>query len=79
MLEWNDRIANYKSCDKTVKIIQGTDDMTVDWKFNVKFICKKFDNVEVSLINKGQHELFNESADIRMEVFSQVSKYLGDK
>ncbi len=79
LYDWNDRIAKLPPCQRKVKVIQGTGDTTVDWKFNIDFIRKKFSDVEVSLIENAHHELFNEPADIRKEVFSQISRYLGEK
>ncbi len=76
---WNDKIADLPPCEKPVKIIQGTKDTTVDWRFNVKFLQGKFTNAEVSLIEKANHELFNESVDIRKEIFLQISHYLEAK
>jgi len=77
--EWNEKIENLSPCEKPVKIIQGTKDATVDWRFNIKFLQDKFRYAEVSLIENANHELFNESVDIRKEVFSQISHYLEAK
>lgn len=79
LYKWNNKIAGCKPCDRTVKVIQGTADTTVAWRFNIKFIREHFSDVDVRLIEGGRHELFNESADIRAEVFSQISSYLDDK
>ncbi|MHC4122566.1 MAG: alpha/beta hydrolase [Planctomycetota bacterium] len=76
---WNDKIADLSACEKSVKIIQGASDTTIDWRFNIKFLRDKFSNVDVSLIENARHELFNESADIRKEVFSEVSSFLEGK
>jgi len=76
---WNNKIADLPPCEKPVKIIQGTKDTTVDWRFNIKFLQEKFSNVEVRLIENANHELFNESVDIRKEVFLQISHYLEAK
>ena len=73
--KWNDKIINLQPCGKKVKIIQGTSDKTVDWRFNIRFIQEKFSNAEVSLIENADHELFNESADMRNEIFSQIKSY----
>ena len=74
--QWNDKISDLEKCDSEVKILQGTNDKTVDWEFNIKFIKNKFSSVEVSLIENAHHELFNESANIRKEVFSQILAWL---
>ena len=36
---WNDRIADLSACEAKVKVIQGTSDTTVDWKFNIEFMA----------------------------------------
>ena len=74
---WNDKIADLPSCPAKVKVIQGTNDTTVDWKFNVEFIREKFSNAEVILIENGRHELLNESVDIRKKIFSEIGSCLG--
>ena len=77
--DWNDKIADLPHCDKTFKIIQGTSDTTVDWRFNINFLQEKFSNVVVRLIGGANHELFNESVDIRKGVFSQITHYLEER
>jgi len=79
LYEWNDKVATCGGCGKAVKIIQGTSDTTVAWKFNIKFIQRNFGEVQVTLLENGRHSLLNESADIRRQVFLQVSSYLGDR
>ena len=79
LYKWNDRIADLPVCRAKVKVIQPTSDATVDWQFNIDFIKDKFSDVEVSLIENCRHELFNESAEIRAEVFSQINNYLEKK
>ncbi len=76
LYRWNEKIADLKPIDKTIKIIQGTEDTTVAWKSNIDFLRKKFSGTEVSFIKSCRHELFNESADIRAGVFSQISNWL---
>ena len=74
--KWNEKIVDLPPCEKSVKVIQGTKDKTVDWRFNIKFLQTKFNKTQVSLIEKANHELFNESPDIRKEIFLQISDYL---
>jgi len=73
---WNDRITDLPACEAKVKVIQGTSDTTVDWKFNIEFIREKFSNAQITIIEGARHELFNESAEIRKKVFSEISSYL---
>jgi alpha-beta hydrolase superfamily lysophospholipase len=73
---WNEKIAKAETSDKAVKVIQGSKDTTVSWKYNLDFVKDKFSNVEVSMIEAGRHELFNESASIRDKVFEEIADYL---
>ena len=73
---WNERIASLPVSNKSVKVIQGTSDTVVDWKFNIEFIESKFSDVDVTLIEAGRHELFNESMEIRSKVMTQITTYL---
>ena len=74
--DFNDRISDLQPAEKSLKIIQGSKDGTVDWKFNLEFLRKKFSDTDIVLIENGRHELFNESVDIRETVFSQIKSYL---
>ena len=76
MFEWNDKIIKCRPCNMKIMIIQGLKDRTVDWKFNIRIINEKFRNAELSFVDEGRHELFNESFYIRQEVFSQITGYL---
>ena len=77
--EWNGRIAAAAKRDGRILVIQGSDDTTVAWKYNIKFIKTKFSDVDVRMIEKGRHELFNEAEEMRNEVFSQIGSYLEGK
>jgi alpha-beta hydrolase superfamily lysophospholipase len=77
--DWNDRITDLPACEAKIKVIQGTSDTTVDWKFNIEFIREKFSNAQITIIEGARHELFNESAEIRKQIFSKISSYLAEK
>ncbi|MFH1614403.1 MAG: alpha/beta hydrolase [Planctomycetota bacterium] len=74
--KWNEKIKDAPPSEKPIKVIQGTSDIIVDRQFNVKFLKEKFPNIEISMIEKANHELFNESVDLRAEVFREISSYL---
>jgi alpha-beta hydrolase superfamily lysophospholipase len=76
MHHWDKRAAQYQSLLRHVKIIQGSRDMTVDWRYNIEFIRGKFGKVDVTMIKGGDHELLNESDMIRSKVYECISEYL---
>ena len=50
--------------------------IAVDWKYNLKFIKKKFNNTDISLITNGGHQLINESLPIRAETLNLIVDYI---
>ena len=77
MHRWDERAAQYPALhDARVKIIQGSRDMTVDWRYNIEFIRGKFVRTDVTMIKGGDHELLNESDMIRGKVYEYISEYL---
>jgi len=77
--KWNDKIADLPGREKSVLIIQGTSDETIDWQYNIRFLGEKFSETQVSMIESANHELFNEAVKMRKEVFSQITSYLEDE
>ena len=76
LYEWNDKIACARICDKSVLVIQGKADSTVDYRFNIPFLQSKFPNMQIKFIENARHELFNESSEICEDVFSQIKGWL---
>jgi alpha-beta hydrolase superfamily lysophospholipase len=74
--EWNDRMARGEPCPRDVKVIQGTKDTTVSFKYNLKFIRRKFPQAEITLIEGGRHELFNEAESLREQVLDAAIAWL---
>jgi lysophospholipase len=76
MFKWDEKITGAKTSQRPILVIQGTKDNIINWKFNIKFILSKFKNSQIELIENCRHELFNESAEIRETVFSQIKDCL---
>ncbi len=74
---WNGRLSEQLSgSENPLFIIQGNKDTTVDWRYNVSFIFKKYPNSTCVLIDGGNHQLFNETAIIRDITFTHIKRYL---
>ena len=78
MFKWNKKVADAQVSDRPVMVIQGTCENIVSWRYNLKFIRSKFRDVEIKLVENVRHELFNESAELRGRVFSQIRDYLAE-
>lgn len=74
--DWNDRFDKLPASDKEILIIQGSRDMTVDWRYNLKALQKKFPAAKVEKIKGARHELFNESEKLRQECLTSIMEYL---
>jgi alpha-beta hydrolase superfamily lysophospholipase len=76
LVEWNQRILSYEPSTLLIRVIQGTADTAVDWKYNLEFIKEKFPNADIILIENGGHQLMNEALPMRAEVINLVVDYL---
>ncbi|MFK7731358.1 MAG: alpha/beta hydrolase [Pseudomonadales bacterium] len=57
-------------------VLQGEQDNTVDWKYNLKKIRSKFPSVKIKFLPDGKHHLANESVEIREQMFALVDDYI---
>jgi len=57
-------------------VIQGGEDETIDWQYNLKMIQQNFKAPEVHFIPEARHQLVNESMGIRQQVFAYLDRYL---
>ncbi len=57
-------------------VLQGEQDNTVDWKYNLKKIRLKFPSAKIKMLPEGKHHLANESVEIRERMFALVDEYI---
>ena len=76
LVEWNQRILSYEPSTLPIRVLQGTADTAVDWKYNIAFIMEKFPNADIILIENGGHQLMNESLPLRAKIINLVVDYL---
>jgi alpha-beta hydrolase superfamily lysophospholipase len=76
LFDWNDKLKDLPPCDRDILILQGDKDSTVDWKYNLKLLGKKFPNARIEMFPKVRHELFNEAQEHRERVLETVRQYL---
>lgn len=75
LIQWVKRFHQVR-LDLSPVIIQGGEDETIDWRFNLKFIERAFDRPLIHFIPQARHQLANESVDIRRQVFEFMALYL---
>ena len=73
-------LENFESaadCDVPLHIVQGTEDTTVDWRYNLPRLKEKFPASNTHLIEGARHHLVNESEVYRAKIFAVVKELLG--
>ncbi len=69
LARWIKRIEAAPRSPRRPLIVQGEEDMTVDWQHNLQVLRGKFDQPEVLMLKRGRHHLANEIPEIRNEYF----------
>lgn len=73
---WNRKIKGYDTISKPILIMQGTDDIILDWKYNLNFFKSKIIGLEIELVDKANHHLINESKELRQQVLRRIFDYI---
>lgn len=55
-----------------IVVIQGDQDKTVDYRYNLPFIRSRFKSAEIKIIQGASHHLVNEADYLRQQVFSNL-------
>lgn len=76
MKEWIDGFGDFAAQPHPVLVIQGDDDHTVDWQYNLEQIKAKLPNARIKMIRHGRHHLAAESAPYRAQVFAAIKSYI---
>ena len=59
-----------------VHMIQGSGDATVEWRYNIKHIPKKFPNLQIHLLEGAKHQLVNEASPYLDQLFARLDDIL---
>lgn len=76
LAKWMVRIEQLPPCRIPVWVAQGAKDETVDWRYNLEFIRKKFRLQTLLILEEGSHQLINERADIRAALTGLIPAFL---
>ncbi|MGH1471884.1 MAG: alpha/beta hydrolase [Cellvibrionaceae bacterium] len=76
MKNWINTFKYFDSQEYPLLVIQGEDDGTVDYLYNLEQIKTVFPNVEFKMIPNARHHLVCESAPYRAQVFATIKLYL---
>ncbi|MCG2572212.1 alpha/beta fold hydrolase [Acinetobacter sp. ME22] len=76
MSKWMQEMEERPACRVPVWLAQGALDQTVDWKYNIEFIRKKFRLQTLLMLEEGSHQLINEREDIRAALTGLIPAFL---
>lgn len=74
--QWEPAFHQLPSSLKTILVVQGDADATVDWRFNLPVIQQHFPNAVVSHLSGARHHLVNETPEIRDKIWNRITAYL---
>ncbi|MPW43003.1 alpha/beta hydrolase [Acinetobacter guerrae] len=76
MSKWMLEMEQRPPCRIPVWLAQGALDQTVDWRYNIEFIRRKFRLQTLLMLEEGSHQLINERADIRAALTGLIPAFL---
>ncbi|HCS65867.1 MAG TPA: alpha/beta hydrolase [Cellvibrio sp.] len=79
MKAWDQQFRSFPPLDKPVLVIQGTEDLTVAWRYNLQQIQRALPYARIEMIPGAGHQLVNEAEDLRAQVFTAINRhFFGD-
>ncbi len=72
MKRWTEEFHQLPVNHKALTIVQGDQDMTLDWRYNLRQFRQKLPNAQVTMLTGAQHHLVNEVDDLRMQAFAAL-------
>ncbi|GAB2789297.1 alpha/beta hydrolase [Halomonas shantousis] len=76
MRDWMPLLLSLPSSELPVLILQGEQDLTVDWPWNLETLQGKFPNARIQRHPEARHHLVNETEAIREMLFQQLEGFL---
>lgn len=79
MAQWHRFFLRAEPMQRPMLVVQGTGDMTVAWRYNLRQIRKKLPAAEIHMIDDAGHQLINESPEYRDKLLEIVRKWFLEK
>ena len=78
-MDWILEMEQRPACRIPVWLAQGALDETVDWRYNIEYIRRKFRLQTLLMLEEGSHQLINEREDIRAALTGLIPAFLHAK
>ncbi|MDN3522968.1 alpha/beta hydrolase [Halomonas ramblicola] len=79
MRRWMPRLLALPPNPVPTLILQGEQDLTVDWEWNLQVLAKKFPNAEIHRHPEARHHLVNEAEPIRRALFATLDRFIDER
>lgn len=76
MRRWMPRLLALAPSELPVLILQGEQDLTVDWEWNLGILAGKFPKARIHRHPEARHHLVNETESIRQELFAELEDFI---
>jgi len=76
MRRWIPRLLARDPLDLPVMILQGEQDLTVDWEWNLAILEEKFPDAQIYRHPEARHHLVNEAEPIRRALFDALDAFV---
>lgn len=76
MKHWHDRFQQFAPLQMPLLLVQGTGDLTVDWRYNLPLIERKLPHTQIVMVADAGHQLVNETPLYRDQVLNAICDYL---
>ncbi|WP_372612004.1 alpha/beta hydrolase [Halomonas sp.] len=76
MRRWMPRLLAMPPSQVPTLIMQGEQDLTVDWEWNLTVLERKFPRAEIHRHSDARHHLVNESEPIRQTLFDALDRFV---
>ena len=76
MRRWMPRLLALEPNPLPTLILQGEQDLTVDWEWNLAILAEKFPNAEIHRHPEARHHLVNEAEPIRQVLFEALDRFI---
>ena len=76
MRRWMPRLLALEPNPLPTLILQGEQDLTVDWEWNLAILAEKFPNAEIHRHPEARHHLVNEADPIREVLFEALDNFV---
>ncbi len=73
--DWHPQFLALPPLSAKVLVVQGEEDSTVDWRYNIPVLQEKFPALQLLRLPQGRHQLANESAPIRASMLTWLDKH----